>query len=88
MNLSKTIFVELKLQYRFVGSVDVGPYIKEDRIGIILGSLIGFSVLGIIIFPQGATSLLHMIFDYSAFVLNVIIILYYSINLVKCLVNR
>ena len=27
---------------------------EEDRIGIILGSLIGFSVLGIIIFPQGA----------------------------------
>jgi hypothetical protein len=54
---------------------------EEDRIGIILGSLIGFSVIGIIIFPQGATSLLHLIFDFSAFFLNVIVILYYSIKL-------
>jgi hypothetical protein len=54
---------------------------EEDRIGIILGGLIGFSVIGIIIFPQGATSLLHLIFDISAFFLNVIVILYYSVKL-------
>ena len=55
LNLSQTIFVEHKLQYRFVGSVDVGPYVKED----IIGTLTDNPSIIYITFPKRSINFSH-----------------------------